>query len=176
MTLPAPSSVPPPPDLINAVVEVARAWPSVELTMRTKAALELHVAGKEIGHLHAPARVDIPFPRPVGEALLQEGRAHADDTLRQRGRVRIVVKSRDDVQRALQALHLSYLYRMTMQSERPGMLDRIRVELRALPLSSRIHGLLEGIVARREQSLAATARPQTKRPLPKPPATSPPDG
>jgi len=51
------------------------AWPDVSIHPHRFGGPEFRFGNAEIGHVHVGGTVDIPFPRPVHDALLAEGLA-----------------------------------------------------------------------------------------------------
>ena len=63
---------------------------------------------REIGHIHGDAIVDVPLSKRLRDELVAEGRAEPHHIYPNSGFVTIYLKQPEDVQRALQALRLSY--------------------------------------------------------------------
>jgi hypothetical protein len=53
------------------------AWPNVSVHPHRFGGKEFRFGKAEIGHVHREGTVDIPFPRAVRDALLEEGQAES---------------------------------------------------------------------------------------------------
>ena len=63
----------------------------------------------EIGHVHAAGVVDIPFPRPIRDALLAQGLAEEHRWVSNSGWITFQVRSEQDLKHALCLMRVSYL-------------------------------------------------------------------
>lgn len=149
---------PTPPNLLSAVVKAMRAWPDVALAPREHDAVELHVDGKEVGHLQPPRTVDVPFPTAIAAVLPHQNRLRGIVTLHDDTRVRLTVDSGGDVRDALYVLQLSYLYRMTMRCKRIGDLAWVEAQLDSLEFSPSLRHVFEGVIRRQEQVIGDRPR------------------
>jgi Luciferase len=55
--------------------EQVSAWPGVSIRAHRFGGTEFCFGNAEVGHIHPDGIVDIPMPRPVHDALLEEGLA-----------------------------------------------------------------------------------------------------
>jgi hypothetical protein len=69
---------------------------------------EFRFANAEVGHLHECGIVDIPFPRPIRDALLAEGLAEEHRWVPNSGWITFLVRSDKDLQHAVWLMRLSY--------------------------------------------------------------------
>ena len=56
------------------IVEIVTTWPGVTTGTGRFGEIELFVDGDMIGHVHGDDLADIPFPRPLRDRLVAEGR------------------------------------------------------------------------------------------------------
>ena len=63
---------------------------------------------REIGHIHGDELVDIPFPIKVRDELIATGRAELHHVRPEIGAVSLFLREKEDVQRAIELLRLSY--------------------------------------------------------------------
>lgn len=100
----------------------------------------------EIGHIHPGGIVDIPFPRPVRDALLDEHLAEEHHWVPNSGWVTFRVRTEDDLQHAMWLLRLSYLrYALKMALNPRELFER---EIEKLRLNTRFRSLLEPFIQR----------------------------
>jgi len=71
-------------------------------------AREFRFGNSEVGHVHDDAIVDIPFPRPIRDALLREGLAEQHQWFPNSGWVTFRMRSDKDLQHATWLMRLSY--------------------------------------------------------------------
>ena len=91
--------------------------------------------------MHLGGSVDIPFPRPVRDALLAEGLAEEHRWVPNSGWITFHVRSEDDFKHAMWLMRLSYLrYALKTAAEPRSLLDQQSEELR---LSPHFRSLLE---------------------------------
>ena len=120
--------------------EVA-AWPNVTVHPHRFAGREFRFGNAELGHVHVGGTVDIPFPRPVRDALLAEGLAEQHLWVPNSGWTTFQVRSEGDLEHALWLMRLSYLrYALKTASDPSGMLER---ESEELGLSPHLRSLLQ---------------------------------
>jgi len=107
---------------------------------------EFVVGDAEIGHVHTGGVVDIPFPRAIRDALLDEGRAEEHRWVPNSGWITFRERGEDDFRHALWLLRLSYLrYALKTASDPATMLAQESTHLR---LSPRFKSLLEPFLPR----------------------------
>jgi Family of unknown function (DUF5519) len=126
------------------LVEEVSVWPSVSVHPHRFGGKEFRFGSAEVGHVHTGGMVDIPFPRPVRDALLDEGLAEEHHWVPNSGWVSFRVRGDQDLQHALWLMRLSLLrYLLKAATDPVALLDRESDELR---LSPRFKSLLEPFV------------------------------
>ena len=91
-------------------LERLSSWPEVSATHPHRfGGREFRFRAAEIGHVHTGGIVDIPFPRAVRNALLDEGLAEEHHWVPNSGWVTYRVRGENDLQHALWLMRLSYL-------------------------------------------------------------------
>ena len=83
-------------------------WPGVERKPHQFGGQEYHINGREIGHIHGDALVDIPFPKKVRDAVVAEGFAQPHHILPESGWVSFYLRDEEDIPRAIELLRRSY--------------------------------------------------------------------
>ena len=92
-------------DLIHR--EVAN-WQDITHQPHHFGGTEYDYKGKEIGHIHGDAIVDIPFSVAIRKKLVEKGKALAHHILPDTGWVTIYLKSETEVLHAIELLRYSY--------------------------------------------------------------------
>jgi luciferase-like monooxygenase len=87
--------------------EVA-SWPGVVVRPHRFGGIEFTVGRREIGHLHGSRLADIPFPVPVRERLVAEGRAERHHVLPDSGWISVRIRGEHDVPSVVELFRLSY--------------------------------------------------------------------
>jgi Luciferase len=90
------------------IIEAAARWQGVTSAPHRYGGLEFRLGRREIGHVHGDRLVDIPFPKPVRDALIETGQAEPHHILPRSGWVSIFLRSDADVERAIGLLERSY--------------------------------------------------------------------
>lgn len=85
------------------------AWPEVSVYPHRFGAREFRFRAAEIGHVHTGGAVDIPFPRAVHDALLEDGLAEEHRWVPNSGWITFHIRSDKDFDHALWLMRLSYL-------------------------------------------------------------------
>jgi hypothetical protein len=107
---------------------------------------EFRFGNAEVGHIHIGGIVDIPFPRPIRDALLAEGLAEEHHWVPDSGWITFRVRSEDDLKHALWLMRLSHLrYALKTASDPHGLLEQ---ESKELHLRPRFKSLLEPFLPR----------------------------
>ena len=133
-------------------------WPEVSVRPHRFSAREFRFRDAEIGHVHTGGIVDIPFPRPIHDALLEEGLAEEHRWVPNSGWITYRVRGEDDFAHALWLMRLSYLRYALKKAADP--LTLLECESEQLHLSPRFKTLLAAFVpksAQRASVEAATA-------------------
>jgi hypothetical protein len=116
-------------------------WPHASVSPHRYGGKEFSFGRAEIGHVHANGIVDIPFPRPVRDALLAEGLAEEHRWVPDSGWITFHIRRDQDVTHASWLMRLSYLrYALKGDSDPRKFLER---ETEALHLSPSLKPLLE---------------------------------
>ena len=84
-------------------------WPEVSAHPHRFGGREFRFRDAEIGHVHTGGIIDIPFPRPVHDALLDEGLAEEHHWVPKSGWVTYCIRGENDLSHALWLMRLSYL-------------------------------------------------------------------
>jgi hypothetical protein len=120
------------------------AWPNVSAHPHRFGGKEFRFGKAEIGHVHQNGTVDIPFPRAVRDALLEEGHAEEHRWVPNSGWATFRVRGEADVRHATKLMRISYLrYALKAASDPHQLLIQ---ESEALRLSPRFVSLLERFV------------------------------
>ncbi|MGZ4319827.1 MAG: luciferase domain-containing protein [Gaiellaceae bacterium] len=94
-------------DAAQAIAEAVSAWDGVTAAPHRFGGLELRYGRRELGHTHAGS-VDLAFPRPVRNMLVETGRAEPHHVLPDSGWVTFRVRSEADVAEAVELFRLAY--------------------------------------------------------------------
>src|SRR5258708_30952118 len=106
------------------------AWPHVSIHPHRFGGREFRFGDAEVGHMHTGGTVDIPFPRSVRDALLEEGLAEEHRWVPNSGWITFRVRSEEDFNHAVWLLRLSYLrYAMKAAPDPRELLDQQSQEL-----------------------------------------------
>jgi Family of unknown function (DUF5519) len=115
-------------------------WPHVTAHAHRFGGREFRLGSAEIGHVHTGGIVDIPFPRPVHDALLAEGLAEKHRWVPDSGWTTFRVRNDKDLPRALWLLRISYLRYALKRAD--AAQDFFEQEAASLQLSPRFRSLL----------------------------------
>jgi hypothetical protein len=133
-------------DYLGRIEDEVSAWPNVTVHPHRFGGKEFRFGNAEIGHIHRNGTVDIPFPRAVHDALLEEGQAEEHRWVPNSGWTTFEVRSAADVNRAVGLMRISYL-RYALKSA-PDPRQFLKQETEALRLSPRFTSLLEKFATR----------------------------
>jgi hypothetical protein len=92
----------------EAIHLAALSWPGVTAGSHRFGGTEYHLGKRELGHVHGDYLIDIPFPKPVRNELVEAGLAQPHHVLPQSGWVSFYIKAPADVDRAINLLRRSY--------------------------------------------------------------------
>jgi hypothetical protein len=129
------------------------AWPNVSINPHRFGGREFRFGNAEVGHTHAGGIVDIPFPRPVRDALLAEGLAEEHRWVPNSGWTTFQIRSEEGLSHALWLMRLSFLRYALKGASDPQKL--LAGESERLRLSFRLKELLEPFVPRTANGLSA---------------------
>jgi len=133
------------------------AWPQVSAHSHRFGGREFRFRAAEIGHVHTGGIVDIPFPRPLRDALLDEGLAEEHHWVPNSGWITFRARSEDDLNHALWLIRLSYLrYAVKTAADPQGLVER---ESEQLHLSPRFKTLLAAFFPNSAKPASAGAVP-----------------
>lgn len=125
---------------LNKLEQEISAWEGVSVHPHRFGGREFRFGAAEIGHIHAGGIVDIPFPRPVHDALLEEGLAEVHQWVPSSGWTTFRIRKEQDSDHALWLMRLSYLrYTLKKTADR----NLLGNESERLHLSPRFRSLLE---------------------------------
>src|SRR5258708_10571517 len=97
------------------------AWPHVSIYPHRFGGREFRFGDAEVGHMHAGGVVDIPFPRSIRDAVLEEGLARSIDGFRTQAGSLFACPARVISRHALWLMGLSYLrYALKISADPPG--------------------------------------------------------
>ena len=126
---------------LKRLEEEVSGWPQISVHAHRFGGREFRFGSAEVGHVHDSGIVDIPFPRPVRDALLAEGLAEEHRWVPNSGWITFHVRSEGDVRLAVWLMRLSYLrYTMKTATDPHELLDE---ESQQLHLSPKFRLLLE---------------------------------
>ena len=119
---------------LKRLEEEVSAWPQISVHAHGFGGREFRFGSAEVGHVHEGGMVDIPFPRPVRDALLAEGLAKDHGWVPNSGWITFHVRSEEDFNHAVWLLRLSYLrYAMKAAPDPRELFDRQSQELDLSP-------------------------------------------
>jgi Family of unknown function (DUF5519) len=103
----------------KATAQAVTSWPAVTTHPRRYGGAEYRLGERrEIGHIRGDAVVDVPIPIKLRDELIAAGRAEPHQLFPDLGAVRLFLRGRDDLPRAIELLRLSYDLAVELQS--PG--------------------------------------------------------
>jgi luciferase-like monooxygenase len=117
------------------------AWPNVSVHPHRFGGREFRFGRAEIGHVHKDGTVDIPFPRAVRDALLEEGQAEEHRWVPDSGWTTFRVRHEAEVGHAVGLMRVSYLRYALKSACDPH--EFLKQESETLHLSPRLISLLE---------------------------------
>ena len=121
--------------------EEVSAWPHISVHPHRFGGREFRFGSAEVGHVHIGGMVDIPFPRPVRDALLAEGLAEEHHSVPNSGWITFRVRNDEDLRHALWLMRLSFLRYAVKTAADPRQL--LAQEGEHLRLSPQFKSLLE---------------------------------
>jgi hypothetical protein len=129
---------------LESIEQEVCSWPEVSVHPHRFGGREFRYGSAEIGHFHPGGIVDIPFPRPVRDALLDEHLAEEHQWVPNSGWVTFHARTENDLQHALWLLRLSYLrYSLKVAANPKDLFERESDKLR---LSTRFKSLLQPFI------------------------------
>ena len=83
-------------------------WQGIKAVPHRFGGAEYRLGDREIGHVHGNRVVDIPFPKPVRDKVIADGRAEKHQILPESGWVSVFLREVRDIERAISLLRVSY--------------------------------------------------------------------
>ncbi len=129
---------------VKKLEEEISAWPQISVHPHRFGGREFRFGSAEVGHAHPGGIVDIPFPRPIRDALLAEGLAEKHHWVPDSGWVTFRIRAQRDLAHALWLLRLSHLrYALKASTDPLQLLER---ESARLHLDASFRALLEQLL------------------------------
>ena len=129
---------------LKRIEDVVSTWPGVSVHAHRFGGREFRLGAAEVGHVHVGGVVDIPFPKSIREALLEEGLAEEHRWVPNSGWTTFRVRSEKDFDHAIWLMRLSYLRYALKSAADPRRL--FAQEAEALCLTARFQSLLEAFL------------------------------
>ena len=126
---------------LKELEDTVASWPRISVHSHRFGGREFRVANAEVGHVHTGGVVDIPFPRSIRDALLEEGLAEEHRWVPNSGWATFRVRTHKDLQHSIWLMRLSYFRYMLKTAADPGEL--FEEASRELRLNARFKSLLE---------------------------------
>jgi hypothetical protein len=133
-------------DYLKQLEDDILAWPDVSVHAHRFGGKEFRFRKAEIGHVHRDGTVDIPFPRPVRDALIKEGQAVEHRWVPDSGWTTFKIRDEADIAHAKDLMRLSYLRYAVKTSSDPRHF--LKQESETLHLGPRYISLLETFAPR----------------------------
>jgi hypothetical protein len=135
---------------VRKLKQTVAAWPHVSVRPHQFSADEFRFDNAEVGHVHAWGTADIPFPRAIRDALLEEHLAEEHRWVPNSGWTTFQIHSDKDLEHALWLMRLSYLRYALKTEVHPSHL--LREEVERLHLNPRLASLLAQFVPSRTKT------------------------
>jgi hypothetical protein len=133
-------------NILEKLAKEILSWPEVSVHPHRFGGREFRFRAAEIGHVHVGGILDIPFPRTIHDALLDEGLAKEHPWVPGSGWITFRIRTEHDLDHALWLARLSHGRYLLKTSKDPNQaLEQLSDELR---LSSRFKSLLEPFLPR----------------------------
>ena len=140
-------------DYLKRLEDEISTWPHVSVHPHRFGGREFLFDSAEVGHVHIGGTVDIPFTRPIHDALLAQGLAAEHHFVPDSGWITFHMRSEADFKHALWLMRLSYLrYAVKHASDPVSLVER---ESNALYLDGRFRSLLEAFFPVRARTVGA---------------------
>jgi hypothetical protein len=102
--------------------EEVSSWPGISAHPHQFAAREYRFGRAEVGHVHFWGDVDIPFPRPLHDFLLERNLAQQHRWVPDSGWTTFHIRHGEDVEHAIWLMRLSYLRYALKSAKNPASL------------------------------------------------------
>lgn len=96
--------------MAQIISEQLMKWPDVMKQPHRFGGIEFSYKGKEIGHLHGNALVDIPWPKSLRDQFIASGKAQVHHIYPSSNWISIYLKTEEDANHAIEALRAKYEY------------------------------------------------------------------
>ncbi len=133
-------------DFLSRLEDEVSAWPNVSVHPHRFGGNEFRFGKAEIGHVHRDGTVDIPFPRSVRDALVQEGQAEGHHWVPNSGWATFRIRREGDIDHAVELMRISYLRYALKTTSDPHQF--LKQQSETLRLSPRFISLLEIFASR----------------------------
>jgi hypothetical protein len=119
---------------LTKLEEELSAWPRVSVHPHRFGGRAFRFGSAEVGHVHIGGVLDIPFPRPVHDALLAGGLGEEHRWVPNSGWITFHVRREEDLKHAVWLMRLSYLrYSLKTVADPRGLLEQESEELQLSP-------------------------------------------
>ena len=83
-------------------------WPGVTMHDHRFGGVEFRVNGREMGHLHGDRLADLPFPKDVGNKMIEEGKASPHHVLPESGWISYYIRDNEDIHDVMELFQMQY--------------------------------------------------------------------
>jgi predicted DNA-binding protein (MmcQ/YjbR family) len=90
------------------ITEAVYRWPETTVAPHRFGGVEYQIGTREIGHIHGDTLVDIPFPTPIRNELVDAGIARPHHVLPDSGWISFYIRQPEDINQAIALLQRSY--------------------------------------------------------------------
>lgn len=143
--------------ILDEIEREVLSWPEVSAHPHRFGGREFRFRAAEIGHVHTGGIVDLPFPRSVRDALLEERLAEKHHWVPNSGWITYRIGSESDWKHAIWLLRLSYLRYTLKTAAHPER--ALEIEAETMQLSLRFKSLLEALLPKPAKSASAQPAP-----------------
>lgn len=133
-------------------------WPGISVHPHRFAAREYRFCKAEVGHVHFWGEVDIPFPRPVHDFLLERNLAEQHRWVPNSGWTTFRMRGDSDVEHAVRLMRLSYLRYALRSASSP--FELLETEAERLHLSPDLVVILSCFIRRKAVSSEEPGLPE----------------
>jgi hypothetical protein len=142
---------------VETLEGIVSGWSRISVHPHRFGGREFLFGAAEVGHVHTNGMADIPFTRPVHDALLAEGLAEQHRWVPNSGWITFRIRGEHDIAHALWLMRLSYLRYVLKEATEPGRL--FEQESEELRLSPRFKSLLEPFIPKSTRAVSAEPFP-----------------
>ena len=105
------------------IIAAVSGWGNVESEPHRFGGTAFRIGRREIGHIHGDSTVDIPFPMPVRNELVESGAVIPHRVVPKSGWITFIIRSEEDVERAIALFHRSYTIATEQKRTEPGGIE-----------------------------------------------------